>query len=47
MKGNNNNDGPTEDELNNAHTQFCTELITLFDLHKERVGYGDRKLELL
>jgi len=47
MKGNNNNDGPTEDELNNAHTQFCTELITLFDLHKERVGYGERTLELL
>ena len=44
---NTNDEGPTEEELTKAHTQFCTALITLFDLHKERVGYGDRTLELL
>ncbi|KAG7361611.1 diacylglycerol acyltransferase [Nitzschia inconspicua] len=39
--------GPTAEELDKAHQQFCTALVGLFDEHKRRLGYGERTLELL
>jgi 1-acyl-sn-glycerol-3-phosphate acyltransferase len=38
---------PTDEELDVAHKTFCKELELLFDLHKDRLGYGDRKLEIV
>ena len=38
---------PTSDELDAAHTKFMTALASLFDEHKVRLGYGNRKLEII
>ena len=38
---------PTAEQLDVAHGTFITALTELFDAHKEQLGYGDRKLEIL
>jgi 2-acylglycerol O-acyltransferase 2 len=38
---------PTIEEVNTAHDQFMVALTNLFDEHKDRLGYGDRELEIL
>lgn len=38
---------PTSDELDAAHFEFMGALTSLFDEHKTRLGYGDRKLEII
>lgn len=38
---------PTTEELNAAHQKFCCALMSLFDEHKERLGYSERTLEVL
>lgn len=38
---------PTNAELDTAHQQFCEALVQLFDENKDRLGYGDRKLEIV
>lgn len=38
---------PTDEEVAAAHASFCAALVTLFDEHKGRLGYGDRTLEIL
>lgn len=37
---------PTPEEVINAHEVFCKALEDLFDEHKDRLGYGDRALEM-
>jgi 1-acyl-sn-glycerol-3-phosphate acyltransferase len=38
---------PSDKEVVDAHQQFCEALSELFDKHKQSLGYGDRKLEIL
>jgi len=38
---------PTQAELDSAHSEFCKALIDLFEEHKEALGFGDRKLEMI
>jgi 1-acyl-sn-glycerol-3-phosphate acyltransferase len=38
---------PTNEELDKAHALFVKELTVLFDAHKEKLGYGDRTLEVI
>lgn len=38
---------PTTEELNAAHQTFCSALMTVFNEHKDRLGYGERTLEVL
>jgi len=38
---------PTNEELDKAHAVFVSELTVLFDTHKEKLGYGDRTLEVI
>ena len=38
---------PTDEELDLAHETFCKALRSLFDLHKDKAGYGDRQLEII
>ncbi|KAL3910889.1 MAG: hypothetical protein SGARI_001911 [Bacillariaceae sp.] len=41
------NKNPSAEELNAAHELFCKALTSLFDEHKESLGYGNRILEIL
>jgi 1-acyl-sn-glycerol-3-phosphate acyltransferase len=38
---------PTDAQLDKAHGAFMDALTNLFDKHKDRLGYGDRKLEIV
>ena len=38
---------PTTQELVAAHSEFCKELVKLFNMHKASLGYGDRELEIV
>jgi 1-acyl-sn-glycerol-3-phosphate acyltransferase len=38
---------PTPEQLDKAHGEFIHALVKLFDKHKERLGYGDRELEIV
>lgn len=40
-------ESPTAEELDAAHGKFLDSLTKLFDAHKDRLGYGDRNLEIL
>ena len=46
-KNNNNEEGPTPEELDAGHALFIKELTELFDEHKTRLGYGDRTLKVV
>lgn len=48
-EGNDESEGfePTAEELDEAHALFVKELTALFNAHKERLGYGDRTLEVI
>ena len=35
---------PTSEELDAAHSKFCTALVHLFDAHKQELGYGDLEI---
>lgn len=36
----------TKEEVDEAHELYCKAIVSLFDEHKERLGYGDRTLIL-
>ena len=38
---------PTASEVQAGHAEFIKALVALFDQHKERLGYGDRELEVV
>lgn len=38
---------PTQDEIDSAHSEFTKAVIELFDKHKSRLGYGERRLNVL
>ena len=38
---------PTQDEIDSAHCDFIKAVVTLFDEHKSRLGYGERSLNVL
>ena len=40
-------DDPTPKQVEKVHEEFVQALIRLFDQHKERLGYGDRTLEII
>jgi len=40
-------DDPTPEQLDKAHGAFMDALVSLFDKHKGRLGYGDRVLEIM
>jgi 1-acyl-sn-glycerol-3-phosphate acyltransferase len=40
-------ESPTAEQLDSAHGAFVDALSKLFDEHKDRLGYGDRKLEIV
>lgn len=40
-------DSPTPEQLDKAHAAFMEAITKLFDKHKDRLGYGDRKLEIV
>ena len=38
---------PTQDEIDAAHCEFTKAVVTLFDEHKSRLGYAERRLNVL
>ena len=40
------NENPTQGDIDELHQAYITALTKLFDEEKERMGYGDRELEI-
>jgi len=41
------NPQPTEEEIDRVHQQYVKELVELFELWKEKLGFGDQELQIL
>lgn len=40
-------ENPSEEQVNAAHAAFCAALVSLFDKHKDAVGWADKTLDIV